>query len=138
MDTKQQAALKRLTKKLSALRQTLRKDERELLDTIVLGQRAEVKGHRLYGTTVGGATVGGATVGSRDKRTTKKGKGDAEVSGHAMFGSATTGPQNASVGSAVGSAATSAFGAATSTAIQASVTFDADSATYRVTDAASV
>jgi|GEM_PF-4354633 hypothetical protein len=38
------AALVRVTKKLSALRSTLKKDERELLDRIVLGA-AEVAGH---------------------------------------------------------------------------------------------
>jgi hypothetical protein len=51
MADKQTQALKRLTKKLSALRKTLRKDERELLDALILGDEAaaEVKAHSLVG-----------------------------------------------------------------------------------------
>jgi hypothetical protein len=44
MAEKQTAAMKRLLKKLSALRKTLRKDERELLDHLVI-RESEVKGH---------------------------------------------------------------------------------------------
>jgi hypothetical protein len=49
MADKQTQALKRLTKKLSALRKTLRKDERELLDALILGDEAaaEVNAHSL-------------------------------------------------------------------------------------------
>ncbi len=49
MADKQTQALKRLTKKLSALRQTLRADERSLLDRMILGDEAaaEVQAHRL-------------------------------------------------------------------------------------------
>ena len=49
MADKQAQALKRLTKKLSALRKTLRKDERELLDALILGDEAaaEVNAHSL-------------------------------------------------------------------------------------------
>ena len=46
MADKQQTALKRLAKKLSALRATLSKDERVMLDRIVLGT-ADVSGHKL-------------------------------------------------------------------------------------------
>jgi transposase len=49
MADKQTQALKRLTKKLNALRKTLRADERSLLDRIVLGEAgaAEVQAHRV-------------------------------------------------------------------------------------------
>ena len=40
-------ALKRLVKKLSALRATLRKDERALLDRLVIGEKSEVQGHAM-------------------------------------------------------------------------------------------
>lgn len=47
MADKQTQALKRLTKKLSALRKTLRKDERDLLDQLILGEgAAEVSAHK--------------------------------------------------------------------------------------------
>jgi len=45
MADKRTQALKRLVKKLSALRATLRKDERDLLDELVLGAPAEVAAH---------------------------------------------------------------------------------------------
>jgi len=44
MAEKQTATMKRLLKKLSALRKTLRKDERELLDHLVI-RESEVQGH---------------------------------------------------------------------------------------------
>jgi len=44
-DDKQTRTLKRLVKKLSALRHTLSKSEREMLDTLILGAPAEVTGH---------------------------------------------------------------------------------------------
>lgn len=49
MADKQSQALKRLTKKLNALRKTLRADERNLLDRMVLGEEAaaEVVAHRV-------------------------------------------------------------------------------------------
>lgn len=47
MADKQTQALKRLTKKLNALRKTLRKDERDILDQLVLGEAgAEVAAHK--------------------------------------------------------------------------------------------
>ncbi len=45
-DKKTQAA-KRLAKKLTALRQTLRKDEREILDQLVTKAAPEVEGHSI-------------------------------------------------------------------------------------------
>ncbi len=47
MDTKQINAEKRLAKKLTALRKTLRKDERDILDRLVAKQDSEVSGHVL-------------------------------------------------------------------------------------------
>ena len=44
MTKKEQAALNRVAKKLSALRVTLRKDERDWLDRVILGQ-SEVAAH---------------------------------------------------------------------------------------------
>ena len=44
---KRTLAMKRLLKKLSALRKTLRKDERELLDQLVIRESSEVKGHEM-------------------------------------------------------------------------------------------
>ncbi len=49
MADKQTLALKRLLKKLSALRVTLRRDERDLLDQLVLGASADVAGHAMVG-----------------------------------------------------------------------------------------
>src|SRR5438876_718663 len=53
MADKQQTALKRLAKKLSALRATLSKDERVLLDRIVLNQ--EVTPHMISAANTGKA-----------------------------------------------------------------------------------
>ncbi len=47
MTDKEMQATKRLAKKLSALRKTLRKDEREILDRLVTRQNSEVEGHTL-------------------------------------------------------------------------------------------
>jgi hypothetical protein len=48
MANKQTQPLKRLIKKLSALRMVLRKDERSLLDQLILGESAsELAGYRL-------------------------------------------------------------------------------------------
>ncbi len=45
MADKQAQAAKRLAKRLTALRQTLRKDERDILDRLVAHVEPEVKGH---------------------------------------------------------------------------------------------
>ena len=47
MDIKQDQAFKRLLKKLSALRATLKNDERSLLDGLVIGSADEVEAHSL-------------------------------------------------------------------------------------------
>ncbi len=47
MTDKELAARKRLAKKLTALRKTLRKDEREILDSLVARPKAEVEGHEM-------------------------------------------------------------------------------------------
>ena len=46
LNEKQAAALKRVTKKLSAMRQTLTKGEREVLDLLIVGATTEEEGHR--------------------------------------------------------------------------------------------
>ncbi len=45
MNEKEMQAYKRLAKKLTALRKTLRKDERDILDRLVAKQDSEVEGH---------------------------------------------------------------------------------------------
>ena len=47
MDPKQDQALKRLLKKLSALRATLKSDERTLLDGLITGAADEVGAHSM-------------------------------------------------------------------------------------------
>ncbi|MGE5139805.1 MAG: hypothetical protein ACM3JD_10105 [Rudaea sp.] len=47
MTDNDRSAYKRLGKKLTELRKTLRKDERDILDRMVTGKNAEVKGHEL-------------------------------------------------------------------------------------------
>lgn len=123
MDPKQQAALKRLTKKLSALRQTLRKDERDILDTMVIGKPAEVRGHRLERVERLETMTGAA----RKKNTPKRRGGEPEVSGHALNpGSQTLGAQT--LGAQTLGAQT--LGAQTLGAL----TFDADQQQYTVVD----
>ena len=79
-DDKQARTLKRLIKKLSALRHTLSKSERELLDTLVLGEPAEVEGHAMMqGAKLSGAKLAGAKLAGA------KLAGEAEVEGHAML-----------------------------------------------------
>ena len=58
MDEKKAQAAKRLAKRLTALRKTLRKDERDILDQIVAKTGTEVEGHLMYGTLYG-LTEGG-------------------------------------------------------------------------------
>ena len=58
MVDKNTQALKRLVKKLSALRATLRSDERALLDQLILGSAAaEVEAHSLTSAAAKGAKV---------------------------------------------------------------------------------
>lgn len=51
MENKQAAALNRVAKKLTALRKTMRKEERAILDQIVLGAaQEEVMAHTMFDT----------------------------------------------------------------------------------------
>jgi hypothetical protein len=52
MDVKQDQAIKRLLKKLSALRATLKNDERKLLDQLVIGSEDEVEAHSIGWTPI--------------------------------------------------------------------------------------
>src|SRR5512137_1632015 len=81
MDDKRTRTLKRLVKKLSALRHTLSKSERELLDTLILGAPAEVAGHAIPGAVPGAipGAVPGAVPGAIPGEHT-------EVMGHAIPG----------------------------------------------------
>ena len=84
-DVKQKAALKNVLKKLSALRLTLRKDERAILDQFVLGMSAEVAGHR-YGADLPaklvGAKLAGAKLAGAKLAGAKLAGAKAEVAGH--------------------------------------------------------
>jgi hypothetical protein len=77
MADKQTQALKRLTKKLGALRQTLRADERSLLDRIILGDEtaAEVRAHK----------AGGGGYGPRRAAAAKAADKAAEVRAHRLI-----------------------------------------------------
>jgi hypothetical protein len=46
----QERAMRRVLKKISAMRQTFNREERDILDAIVQGSYAEVEGHRLVQT----------------------------------------------------------------------------------------
>jgi hypothetical protein len=127
MDDKQTRALKRLTKKLSALRQTLSKSERELLDTLILGapaagraevvQPAEVEGHAMTasGRAVAGRAAAGRAVAGRAVEAVET----AEVEGHAMAASGRAVAGRAVAGRAVAGR---------------QVVFDAATASYQVVD----
>ena len=56
MDVKQDQAAKRLLKKLSALRATLKNDERKLLDQLVTGSADEVEAHTMRTSSANAAT----------------------------------------------------------------------------------
>jgi hypothetical protein len=75
MADKKNQALGRLTKKLSALRATLRKDERDLLDELILGAAAEVAAHSM--------TTAAATKAMKTPKTV-------EVAAHSMTTAAAT------------------------------------------------
>src|SRR5215207_220878 len=70
--TAQSKALNRLIRKLSAMRTTLRKDERELLDQLLLGAQVDVSGHAasMDAAVATGATMAASTKGQT--RTTEK------------------------------------------------------------------
>jgi len=56
MDAKELQAWKRVAKKLSALRQTLRKDEQRILDRMIVGEASEVELHAMRPRTQPRAT----------------------------------------------------------------------------------
>lgn len=88
---KQDLAMNRVVKKIKALRQTLRKDEREALDSLLSG---EVAGHVLMpdlGVKVGAKQPAAAEVEGHVMRGAKQGakvsakqSGAAEVEGHVV------------------------------------------------------
>jgi hypothetical protein len=157
MAAKQVLAMKSLARKLSALRSTLRKDERVLLDQMVLGAFSEVQGHAMQGAATGaavgaatgaatGAAVGAASGVLHDAKNKKRGT---EVEGHmmdwrpAMHEAASAGAvrdQSAEVsghamqGAAVGAATSAATGAAIGAAVGAAITFDSKKKAYVVTE----
>jgi uncharacterized protein YjbI with pentapeptide repeats len=140
MDDKQTRTLKRLTKKLSALRQTLSKSERELLDTLILGAPAEVSGHALHGAQVAGAQVAGAQMaGAQIAGAMAAGAvPSAEVSGHAMHGAQVAGAQiaGATAAGAVPSAEVSGHAMASASAqVQSAISFNAAKGAYTVATA---
>lgn len=102
MADKQQASLKRLAKKLSALRATLSKDERVLLDRIVLGVQQEVSPHMISAGAEQSrkrATTTGKATPTRNRYTT--GGAAKEVAGHALVPAGSVmGKQKAAVSSA--------------------------------------
>ena len=120
MDDKQTRTLKRLVKKLSALRQTLTKSERELLDTLVLGASAEVEAHAMAAgrAAAGRAAAGRAAAGRAAAGRAVEAVQTAEVEGHAM---------------AAGRAAAGRAAAGRAVAGR-QVVFDAASASYQVVD----
>src|SRR5512137_3066428 len=96
MADKEFQALKRLVKKLSALRATLRRDERVLLDEMVLGSAAEVSAHAMTNAASKGAKTPKPSEVSAHAMTNAASKGaktpkPAEVSAHAMTNAASKG-----------------------------------------------
>lgn len=113
LNERQEAALNRLTKKLSALRKTLRGDERQMLDLLIAG-KSEVSGH----AAVRGrrqAVTDEVTGHAMDWRLAKRGAVTDEVAGHAMQSAV----QGAAVGAAQGAVQDAAAGAASSAALSA-------------------
>ena len=86
LTAKQTTALRRLTKKLSALRSTLKKDERELLDQLVIGAAVEVKGHAMReASRVDAKTTTKRGAMREASRVDAMREQAAEVKGHTMF-----------------------------------------------------
>jgi hypothetical protein len=77
LNDKQAAALKRVTKKLTAMRQTLTKDERQVLDLLIVGATTEVKGHRMADQSAVSSRV--------SSKVSKRASAAAEVQGHTMI-----------------------------------------------------
>src|SRR5206468_1834786 len=123
MADKQQTALKRLAKKLSALRATLSKDERVLLDRIVLNQ--EVTPHMISAANTGKALAANKAT---------------DVALHSMTtGAANTGKAlaaNKATEVALHSMTTGAANTGAANAAANLLQFDATTGGYRVTDKA--
>jgi hypothetical protein len=86
LTAKQTTSLRRLTKKLSALRSTLKKDERDLLDQLIIGAAVEVKGHAMREATRVDAKVTTKRGAMREaSRVDAMREQAAEVKGHTMF-----------------------------------------------------
>jgi hypothetical protein len=66
--TAQSKALNRLIRKLSAIRTTLRKDERELLDQLLVGKQVDVSGHA---ASMDAAVATGATMAASTRHNPK-------------------------------------------------------------------
>ena len=109
MADKQARALARLLKKLSALRMTLGKDERDILDQLVLGAKAQVGGHRLMSQA---APKPSTKPSGRIARR-------AEVGGHALTASITPKPSTKPSERII---------------LQAKIIFDTASKTYKVSE----
>lgn len=78
--SKEIKALERLTSKLSALRKTLRGDERKQLDAMVLGAKSEVTAHA---ASVRGAVADGKQMAKAEGKTAGKSLAKSEVAVHA-------------------------------------------------------
>ena len=85
MEKAQSQALGRLIKKLSALRQTLLTEERDLLDTLILGTPPEVEGHAVMAAAKPAAK---AEVEGHILKAAAKPAAKAEVEGHAAMAAA--------------------------------------------------
>src|SRR3972149_4734213 len=95
MADKQTQALGRLTKKLSALRKTLGKDERIILDQLILGADADVAGHAMASAKAPKPAARVAEVAGHAMTTAKTPRPAArvaEVAGHAMTSAKTPKP----------------------------------------------
>ena len=128
MEAKQAQVLKRVTKKLSALRVTLRKDERDILDQLILGAKAEVGGHRL-------ASAKASRAASSRVAAAKAAEVDAHAMSNAMSARASS-AKAAEVGAHAMSNAISTRVAAkqATAALRKAINLDAAGATYIVTE----
>ena len=125
MADKQTQALSRLAKKLSALRVTLRKDERDLLDELILGHAAEVAAHSMNAAaakaskTPRAAEVAAHSMNAAAAKASKTPRA-AEVAAHSMAGAASK------------SAKTTRMGEASAHMVNELIEFDAQAKAYRV------
>jgi hypothetical protein len=141
MADKQKAALNRLTKKLGALRATLSKDERVLLDRIVLST-PDVSGHKMVNAASGSkkalkanevAAHSMTTAASGATTAALKASKASEVALHSMTTGAATGATTAALKAA--GAVSAASNAAATGAVFA---IDATTGGYRVNDGATI